>query len=244
MIKDTQILCSCLGGSHLYGLNTPKSDEDIRGIYFLEDIGDIIGLNSNKDFHVEDKKDGKDIEFKEIRNAMRLLSGSNTQIVELLFNENWIKITSEWQIIQGLKSHLICPDNLFKCLRGYIQGELRLALGERTGKLGSKRKEAIDKYGFSPKNFVQIMRLCTCGIVFYKTGQFPVSMVGQPIHYTLIDIKTNPEKYNKDTLRQNCLDLESDLVKAYAEKITDSYSFSKDIANAVIHGIYYDRMKI
>lgn len=81
------------GGSHLYGTNTPSSDEDFIGI-FMPPKEYVLGLKSVKevDFSIIDKDssgkntaDAIDKKLYEFRKFISLALGSNPNIVELLF---------------------------------------------------------------------------------------------------------------------------------------------------------------
>ncbi len=58
-------ICSYLGGSKSYGLDTPASDNDIRGVYLSDNISEIIGLNKNEQTTVQNDKE--DSVFYELR---------------------------------------------------------------------------------------------------------------------------------------------------------------------------------
>ncbi len=241
---EHKILAKCLGGSHLYGLNTPASDEDIRFIYINTDIDKIIGLNHNSESHWQDKSDGKDIEGKEVRHAFQLLKRGNSQIIELLFNENWIIITPEWQKIISHRKELIDSEILFKSLMGYMQGERKLAFGEISGRLGSKRKDCIAKNGFSEKNVVQLIRLAECGSQYFRTGIFPTNLkTKQPgIVYDnlwrfLLNIKIHPEDFKKDYLLNLTLSYEEKL-KYHFDNRKINTKFNEDLANNLILDLY------
>lgn len=238
-ITDKNLVCKCFGGSHLYNLNTPQSDIDIRGIYLLDNASDIIGLNSNRDFHIQDKSK-EDVEFKEFRNAMRLLKGANTQIIELLFNQNWIYCSDLWREAQSRKYDLIDSKTLFCVLKGYINGEKKLAFGEKTGKLGSKRKEAIEEYGYSPKNIVQLIRLCVAGMHFFHHGTFKVVM-DSPMKDVLINIKTNPIQYEKEFLMNYIQKCENHLDDSFNNKQL-TFRFNENVANELILKAYKSRL--
>ena len=239
---NNKVICQCLGGSHSYGLNTPESDIDMRGIFAHTDMSYIIGLNRYE--HQQDKSDGKDDESKEFRHALTLLKGGNTQMIELLFNNNWIVVTDLWKYVMGHKYSLMDSENLFKCLMGYAYGELKLANGERTGRLGSKRKEKIDAYGFSPKNFCQLLRLCWAGKVFFKDGIFPVNVMETEKSFgeLLLEIKTMPEKFTKDKLNAWAQLYMDDLTKAYDSK-KEVYKYDDWFANKLCLMAYGDMIK-
>ena len=89
-------------GSHLYGTNTPESDEDYVGV-FIPDKEYVMGMKrvDEVDFSVVSKKDdGKndkdavDYKLYSLQKFMRLASENNPNILEMLFvnQENIISI--------------------------------------------------------------------------------------------------------------------------------------------------------
>lgn len=97
---------------------------------------------------------------------------------------------------------------MFRCLLGYMQGERRLANGERTGQLGSKRKAHLDKYGFSPKNFTQLFRLASCGKALFEKGYFPVNMKQYDTNvHTFLMSKNSTRKIHSGTAKFSCRQL-------------------------------------
>lgn len=242
-ILDNQILVKCYGGSRMYGLETPTSDIDIRFIYKFNDFNLFAGLDSNTNSHVQDKEDGKDDEGKEFRHYLRLLRGGNTQMLELLFNENWIKGYNLWKYIQNFRNKLIDPCKLFKSILGYGAGELKLATGKRTGKIGGKRKAQIDEFGFSPKNFANLLRIYWCGIKFFNTGIYPTCLKQEECYDLLMSIKINPYRFNKEQLVSYVENYESKLKIAFnTSQIKNNYCFDVDTANDLIGYVYYELM--
>jgi predicted nucleotidyltransferase len=221
-MENLHIVCKALGGSHSYGLNTPSSDTDWRGIFMHTDIHAVIGLGRFE--HQQDKEGGKDEEMKEFRHALTLLRQANSQMVELLFIEDWAEISPLWSYTIQHRKKLISSEKLFSCLRGYMQGELRLANGERTGKLGGKRKEALDLFGFSPKNMVQLMRLAWAGTIYFSRGYFPVQIAKEDsiLAGLLLDIKTCPQKFSKNQLNDMAHQWEEALARSFENRKVDT----------------------
>jgi hypothetical protein len=73
------ILLECISGSRAYGLNTPTSDTDIKGVFLLPK-SDFYGLNYIP--QINDKTN--DTVYYELGRFMELLSLSNPNILELL----------------------------------------------------------------------------------------------------------------------------------------------------------------
>jgi len=202
----------------MYGLDGPESDVDYRGVFLNDNINDIIGLGKNEHALKQDKDD--DQLYTEFRHTLSLLRQGNTQSFELLFNEDWIEISEIWKETQLNRHKLIDSERLFKCLLGYMQGEKRLAFGERKSKTGCKRHEQILKYQFSPKNVTQLIRLSWAGQFYFEYGIFPTNIKNKDrsIYSLLRSIKFAPEDFKIEDLIKMINEFEIKLKKAYEKK--------------------------
>jgi predicted nucleotidyltransferase len=241
---NLKYLCTFYGGSHLYGLNTPNSDLDHRGVFINTTPNLILGLDR---FDSTDKvSDDVDFEFYEIRHFMRLLLRGNTQGFECLFapSETFSYMDTQFDSLVRQNAYsLVDSVQLKKCLDGYIIHEKKLASGERRGKEGGKRHDTITQWGFSPKNYVQIFRLIFAGTEFFSKSKFPVNLRSyDPVFADrLLDIKTHPEKYSKEDLMEEVEQAEQDLTKAFDQR-EKNYKFDKDLANAILEDFYTKQM--
>jgi hypothetical protein len=228
-----------LGGSHSYGLNTPASDTDYRGVFIHTEVSKIVGLDRYE--HQDIKAGGADEFYSELRHFLNSCRKCNTQALELLYNDNWLEVTDDWKLIQEFRSSLLDTEGMYKCLKGYIFGERRLFNGERVGEAGGKRREAIEKYGFSPKNWVQLIRLSWAGIEFFKTGIFPVNVKehNPELAEVLLEVKTNPENYSKDYLLRFVDQWETLLNFAFDNRDkSKDFKFDSKVANNICLMLY------
>lgn len=195
-----KIICSIIAGSRLYGLETPESDTDTRGVFLNAEPATILGLDRFEVF----KRESEDLLLFELRHFLSGLRKTNTQMVEILFaeDEDFTVLEREFRRVRENRLKLVDSRKLFKSLVGYIENERRLAVGERTGQLGGKRKRNLDLYGFSPKNFSHLFRLAMCGTTFFETGNYPVNMTKWDPNFRdfLFSVKTEPRKFNKEHL--------------------------------------------
>jgi hypothetical protein len=231
-----KMLVKALGGSTAYGLNTPKSDLDYRGVFVNTEPAKILGLE--KFSHIQ-KQETDDIVYYEVRKFFELLRQGNTGALEILYSNVLMETTPEFTHIQEMCEKFVDTERMFQCLRGYMQGERRLANGERTGQLGGKRKEALEKYGFSPKNAMQLLRLAFCGEVLFSKGYFPVNVKeeNELVWKHLFSIKTEPEKYTKEGLNKMFDAADLSLAASYeARKYT--YVFDEELANEMLRVVY------
>lgn len=212
----------------MYGLETPESDTDIRGVFLNTDPASIIGLGRDEIF----KAEGQDTLLFELRHFLKSLSKTNTQALELLFADEYLEISPEFKTIRVNRLRLIDSERLFFSLKGYIGNEKRLANGERTGNLGSKRKEQVEKHGFSPKNFSHLFRLAYCGATFFRTSFYPANLSKyDPIMRDFVfSVKTEPEKYNKEELNDLAGEIMARLEYDFKNR-TRNFTFDIDFAN-------------
>jgi predicted nucleotidyltransferase len=235
MHKSNYQLCKILGGSRLYQLQTPQSDTDYRGVFVNTSPSDIFGLTQDTQL-VSDAED--DVVYYELRKFFNLCKKANTQSLDILFapEESYVVNNPEWETITENRYDLFSSESLKKSLSGYIGGEIRLMLGERTGLLGSKRKEALEKYGYSYKNYVQLRRLIATGIHFFTTGEYQV-VVEKPLLEELIAVKLNPSMLTKEQALEKVREQEDVFLQLL--KTTDVlYEYDEDLVVDIAKEIY------
>ena len=197
-------LCTYLGGSHLYGLETPESDIDYRGVYAHTDPIKIFRF-SKQDSIVKQSEEVDSSEC-EIVHFLRQVTKGGTNALECLFAPiekfTYIDPFFQRQVINQ-RMRLIDSEQIFKSIGGYAIGELRKALGYKTGTLGGKRKDALDKNGYSPKNFSHLFRLLTIGKHYMLTGEYTVNLKEagySEIHNMCRELKLNPQNFTVEDL--------------------------------------------
>ena len=224
-------LCKYLGGSHLYGMSTPASDVDERGVFMNTDPLYVYGFH-RLDNQVNQTAE-KDVVMHELTQFLKLATKSNTQTLECLFAplDSFNMLDEDFKVlVLDERERFLNTDQLFKSLEGYLYNEMRLALGERTGLLGSKRKNQLDKHGFSPKNFSHLFRLAECGRMFFLTGVYPVVLkeFNPYLHDLCMSVKTEPDMWSADELKKKADSLREEMRKAY-ESVADSVKFKPDL---------------
>jgi predicted nucleotidyltransferase len=241
-MKPTVTLCKLLGGSHLYGLNTPESDIDYRGVFMHTDPSYILGTKRFDEERHQDPSIQEDLIFKELNHFAGLLKAANSEALEYLFapTEVFTEFSESWARFRGATYSLVDTHKLYKCLRGYMQGEYRLAIGERKGTIGGKRYAEVIKYGFSRKNFTQLFRLAYVGQTFFLEDRFVVNIkkdAPTEIYDKLMKVKTQPWEFTKEVLTQMYLDEEKKLEDAFNNRIK-TYTFSEDLINNLLLEAY------
>lgn len=230
-----KFLCKYLGGSHLYGLNHEGSDEDLRGVYLTDSRSALFGFT--KDESKVKNSETEDYSYFEFRYFLQLLNNTNTNSIECLFapSDAFSYRSPEFSLVQLNYKRLMNSRKLVDSLKGYTRNEARLALGERTGKLGSKRKANLDEYGFSPKNVSHMVRLAYCSKTFLETGEYPVSLVGTPVFDLCYSLKVEPEKFTLTQVEKIVAEQ-----KAFVDNLEDTlnYTFDKEFAADLVHNAY------
>ena len=241
-----KLICQYHGGSHSYGLNTPMSDLDNRGVYINTDLAGLINPSqANADSCVVNQPDNDQTQpdnvYYEVRRYLSLLKKANTQAVEMLFNQNWILLEPEFKAILASRHQLISPEKVHISIQGYGFSEYKKAMGTTTGKLGGQRKLAVEQHGFSPKNFVNLLRIYYCGEVFFREGEYPVNLQGTFIHTQLMELKLHPERFTLERLnemfteRQQAFDQSWEAGKSY---ICEDYQYKDETAAALSFQAY------
>jgi len=220
-----------VGGSKLYGLDTPESDTDYRGVYSTTDLQVAAGF---KDHSSMVKTGEVDATFYELGHFLGLLKKTNTQVMEVLFAPRtaFSVLTHEFEWLRSKRYELFDSEKLKQSLLGYLHSETRLATGERRGQLGSLRKQKVETFGFSPKNFTQLLRLLFVGKYLYEHGEYVVrvSDVDSDYHALLMSVKTKPELYTKEDLVEMVESGKRELVKVM-ESSKFKTEFNADLAS-------------
>lgn len=234
-------LTKYIGGSQLYGLSTPESDIDLRGVYLHEDMSDILRFTRPKELqdNITTVSDIKDEVYFSLWRYLDTLRKSNIQGVESLYvkEDDFLELDPAMKIFIEQPQSFIDSNILVSSIKGYTYSEYKLAMGHRTGRLGGARKENIDKYGFSPKNVTQIIRI-TEGLLFLQAnGFYPLNIreYVPEMGDLAFEIKTNPSAFTKDHIDIIC----NDQIKK-VENVEDKlgWKFDEDLAISVMKDLY------
>ena len=240
------IIAKIQSGSHLYGLNTPESDLDYYSVGLNTQMRHILGLDRYE--HEISMTEDKDSTCFELRRFLSLCRKATTHAYELLntSSKKFEILDPEFKrYILDHKHRFMDTEKLFKCLMGYLNGEIRATFGETTGKLGDKRKAQIEKYGFSPKNACNAARLALSGINFFRKGKYIVNFSSEDsgIHELLKDIKCNPGAFSKGGLKDILNSLENSLKASFDSRDkSKDLTFDEEYANYVVWKIYSPRL--
>ena len=171
-------LYTCLIGSHAYGLATPESDTDLRGVVIPDGLEYYFGLETF-DKPIEYKEDEDHVAWG-LKQFAALAENCNTQVLEMLFSEKdnirYCHPVFEENFIKNQKKFI--TKRIYEVIRGYSYSEYRKSIGESSRDLGSRRKEDLDKFGYSCRNASHCLRLLYAGSIALQDGVFPVRLDG------------------------------------------------------------------
>jgi hypothetical protein len=141
-IKNKQLLLlDCISGSHAYGLNTPKSDTDMKGVFILPKH-DFYGLQYTEQLNNETN----DIVYYELKRFIDLLTVNNPNILELL-NTPADCILYKHPIMDLVKPELFLSKLCNQTFAGYAQSQIKKAKGlnkKIVNPIDEERKTVLD----------------------------------------------------------------------------------------------------
>jgi len=128
------IILECLSGSKAYGLDTPESDTDIKGVFILPKHM-YYGLN----YIPQVSNSTNDIVYYELGRFIELLSVNNPNILELLYTPE-SAILYKHPILNQLKSEWVLSKRCEKTFGNFALSQIKKARG-----LNKKIVNPVDK---------------------------------------------------------------------------------------------------
>ena len=125
LVVDNTIFLT-LAGSKAYGLDTPESDTDIRGVTIIPDKSYYFGIGINKFEQADSMFNGEDDKtIYDIRKALKLMCDGNPNMLDLAFTDrnSFIKITEFWEPVIENKEKFITKKLRFT-FAGYAYAQL------------------------------------------------------------------------------------------------------------------------
>lgn len=135
------LLLECISGSKAYGLDTPSSDTDIKGVFYLPK-DHFYGLN-----YIEQvSNETNDIQYYELGRFIQLLTKSNPNILELLATpEDCVLYKSP--LIDALDLQKFLSKTCKESFAGYAITQIKKALGLNKkifNPMSEERKTVLD----------------------------------------------------------------------------------------------------
>lgn len=151
-------------GSMTYGVSNQTSDIDFLGICFGPEDS-VFGLKRFEQQEFNQKVNGKILDgtVYEIRKFFRLAMNGNPNILESLFVEpkHILFKNEQGEILLAMRQEFLSK-RCYKSFCGYAFSQLRKLQNKEY--LGSKRKEEVERHGYSLKNAYHLTRLLHMGI--------------------------------------------------------------------------------
>ena len=129
------IVFECLSGSHAYGLATPESDVDIKGVFILPE-DDYLGLN----YEEQVSNETNDIVYYELGRFVELLSKSNPNILELLYTPE-DSVRKIHPVFKKIRTMNLLSKQCKDSFGGYAMAQVRKAKGLNKKILNPVEKE-------------------------------------------------------------------------------------------------------
>jgi predicted nucleotidyltransferase len=131
------IVLECISGSRAYGLNTPTSDTDIKGVFVLPK-SEYYGLN----YIPQINNETNDVVFYELGRFIDLLSQNNPNILELL-NTSEGDILYKHPLFEQLHSELFLSKLCANTFGKFALSQIKKAKGLKK-KISRERKTPLD----------------------------------------------------------------------------------------------------
>lgn len=178
-LKDNDLIIGeIICGSTLYGLNTPESDIDIKGIYKLSNEV-LLGMEYEK--QINDEKN--DIVYYELGRFVELLCNNNPNMLEMLFVPD-DKILIDSDIYCYFRSEevrrLFLTKKCFHSFSNYAMGQVRKSRGlnKKITKEFSKEKKSLIDFchvldgadSYPLRSLSEKVNFGTCGVVNCQNG--------------------------------------------------------------------------
>jgi hypothetical protein len=159
-------------GSQAYGLATPQSDVDMKGVY-VANFMKVIGLDAAKAIDNSYSFHDPDREFHEIAKYMKLALKCNPTILEMLFLQDYPVLTLEGEELVASRTSFLSEPAIRGSYGAYAKAQAdRLVRRNEEGKEGfsSDTKARTEKHGR------HCMRLLIQGAQLLRTGEMNVDV--------------------------------------------------------------------
>lgn len=139
--ENKLVLLECISGSKAYGLSTPKSDTDIKGVFALSKK-DFYGLEYTEQVNNE----SNDEVYYELKRFIDLLTKNNPNILELLATPVDC-ILFKHPVIEKIKPELFLSKLCKQTFAGYAESQIKKAKGlnkKIVNPIAEERKSILD----------------------------------------------------------------------------------------------------
>ena len=192
---DTKILILGQVGSKAYGTSTPASDDDYMAVC-LAPLACYTGLDKwHNDGTYEAKRTnhGFDMVAYELHKFVGLCLAFNPNVIPLLYlrEQDYLEVHPAGRLLITNRDAFI-SQRAFETFFGYAKGQLSNVRKGITGKLGQKRKELIQQYGYDVKfayHTIRLLRMINEFMADYSPSYSPPLIVYRHDAAELMDIR-------------------------------------------------------
>lgn len=177
-----------------YEENITHDDKDVMGLFIgPEDI--VFGIREMETVErmIDEKQSQKrtvtwDVVYYSLKKYLNLIMKQNPNVLSLLWLDEkyYIKRTKWGNRLIAERASLLSKQ-CYKSFSGYAYGQLhRMTHACPTGRMGAKRKELVERFGYDVKNAGHLIRLLKMGIEALTLGEL---IVERPDNNMLLEIK-------------------------------------------------------
>ena len=145
---------------------------------YLSPLDHYFGLNrSSTSMSVTDSEDNCEYEFLKF---VKLCSSFNPNVIPLLWTDKELQ-SDDWTLAAIFLSerNLFVSKLAYNTLVGYSVSQREKARKQLTGKLGEKRKDLIEKYGFDVKAAAHTVRLMKTAEHLFKYNEIKLDVAAE-----------------------------------------------------------------
>ena len=179
----------------------------------------------------------------ELVHFFKQLKSGSVKTVELLFSDtkSILQLDDQFdRLVLQNKFRFINTGRILSTTFGHGNSQFDKAIGVGSG-LTTEQKNSIAKYGYSPKNAVDCMRLFRCGRWMLNDNIYYVKIIKKSVefHKLLMDIRTFHDKYTIDDVHSLMTKERSDFeVVVNTRDTSNDLTFDEQYAIDVIKKIY------
>lgn len=150
-MKPDNIILEGVTGSTAYGLATENSDVDIKGVYLLP-TKTVLSIGFDPQHTTKDHTD-PDWVYHEVGKFMKLVINGNPTVTELLFLDEYTKLTPVGQMLIDNRSAFLSTKAVTAAYSGYAFSQAK--------RLNNRTEQGLEGYDSSLKNrFAKHTRHC------------------------------------------------------------------------------------
>lgn len=178
-MTDNHTIFRVMTGSHLYGLQTAKSDIDY-GLVLVEPRRQLFGHSPARHSLKQLTSEEQDESRHWLRDFANLCQKGNPNAIEWL----WAPSSMVHEVHPLFAEHVLANTDAFVGLKGLRGSHFGFAaaqiskMKDTSGKVGRKRREYVEKYGYDIKYFAHAIRLMLQLMEIASTGRmtYPIQV--------------------------------------------------------------------